>query len=599
MWRPFNLIYFILTLYFTIYPSQSVLEWLFGSDSQKKENGDVKQGSGARFEVISTDEHFLEFAKTLKDLSTLDACNQIVVFNLRKKCGDLSEEELGKLAVQLLNCQSEAEQRPVFPCSNSMTLAECTKPMDTTTWNTYQIVSNRARAMCYEAQQAQFHRLTEKTVNNLMTSAHGQTEVMKELKDGQEQLHLMTTETIRKLFESQQELLITHESLRSAQEGVFTHIKDNIQELTKEKSLIATGNKELAGMTQKIKQELDLTREQLQDQESAQRQNHQTILEDLKNIRNRAKDAFDKLDSSTKHLLLSHSNMTTHYQEMFSNLQKINKTVTGLLRSVAEMQENMERKLGWISQLLGGADDKLQLLTSCVLHIAYFLLMVVAAAFLHLPLFSRFLLLIVIVSNAAAEISYSTSLDFAGMTAFIFSTSMAYWALTWIRGNLQYNSAPGSAAAAITFSPSSSRQSAPLSSEELRQLTTTLGRLYNTMTDSLNQSTSPTCAGDAIPEARTPADTHRTNVQQPDSTNEEVNQVRRVLLNHLGGDTPNRSSPARFSSGSRTPMSATPQSSRASTPSLASRCLAITRTGAPCRMQSMTGQEYCHRHFRT
>ncbi|XP_048250366.1 protein brambleberry-like isoform X2 [Haliotis rufescens] len=531
MWRPFNLIYFILTLYFTIYPSQSVLEWLFGSDSQKKENGDVKQGSGARFEVISTDEHFLEFAKTLKDLSTLDACNQIVVFNLRKKCGDLSEEELGKLAVQLLNCQSEAEQRPVFPCSNSMTLAECTKPMDTTTWNTYQIVSNRARAMCYEAQQAQFHRLTEKTVNNLMTSAHGQTVVMKELKDGQEQLHLMTTETIRKLFESQQELLITHESLRSAQEGVFTHIKDNIQELTKEKSLIATGNKELAGMTQKIKQELDLTREQLQDQESAQRQNHQTILEDLKNIRNRAKDAFDKLDSSTKHLLLSHSNMTTHYQEMFSNLQKINKTVTCLLKSVAEMQENMERKIGWISQLLGGA---------------------------------------------------------------------AYWALSWIRGNLQYNRAPGSAAAAaITFSPSSSHQSAPLSSEELRQLTTTLGRLYNTMTDSLNQSTSPTCAGDAIPEARTPADTHRTNVQQPDSTNEEVNQVRRVLLNHLGGDTPNRSSPARFSSGSRTPMSATPQSSRASTPSLASRCLAITRTGAPCRMQSMTGQEYCHRHFRT
>ncbi|XP_046582949.1 LOW QUALITY PROTEIN: protein brambleberry-like [Haliotis rubra] len=599
MWRPVNQIYFVLTLYFTIYPSQSVLEWLFGSDSQQKENGDVKQGSGARFEVISTDEHFLEFAKTLKDLSTLDACNQIVVFNLRKKCGDLSEEELGKLAVQLLNCQSEAEHRPVFPCTSSMTLASCTKPMDTTTWNTYQIVSNRARAMCYEAQQTQFHRLTEATVNNLMTSAHGQTEVMKELKDGQEQLHLMTTETIRKLFESQQELLITHQSLQSAQEGVFTHIKDNIQELTKEKSLIATGNKELASMTQKIKQELDLTREQLQDQESAQRQNHQTILEDLKNIHSRAKDAFDKLDSSTKHLLTSHNKMTANYEEMFSNLQKINTTVTSLLGAVAEMQENMERKIGWISQLLGGADDKLQLLTSCVFHIAYFLLMVVAAAFLHLPLFSRFLLLIVIVSNAAAEISYSTSLDFAGMTAFIFSTSMAYWALTWIRSNLQYNSSPGSSSSAITFSPSSSGQSAPLSSDELRELTSTLGRLYNTMTDSLNQSTSQPCAGDAIPDVRTPQEVPRNNVQQPDSTIEEVNQVRRVLLNQLGGETPNRSSPARFSSGSRTPISGTPQSSRASTPSLASRCLAITRTGAPCRMQSMTGQEYCHRHFRT
>ena len=69
-------------------------------------------------------------------------------------------------------------------------------------------------------------------------------------------------------------------------------------------------------------------------------------------------------------------------------------------------------------------DDKLQLLTSCVLHVTYFLLMVVAGAFLRLPTASRFLLLLVIVSNAAAEISYNTSLDFAGMTAFLLSTSL-------------------------------------------------------------------------------------------------------------------------------------------------------------------------------
>ena len=43
-----------------------------------------------------------------------------VIYNLKKKCGELSEEELGKLSVQLLNCQSEAEDRPVFPCTHSM-----------------------------------------------------------------------------------------------------------------------------------------------------------------------------------------------------------------------------------------------------------------------------------------------------------------------------------------------------------------------------------------------------------------------------------------------------------------------------------------------
>lgn len=43
-----------------------------------------------------------------------------VVSRLRSSCGDMSEEELGKLSVQLLNCQSAAESRPTFSCTNNM-----------------------------------------------------------------------------------------------------------------------------------------------------------------------------------------------------------------------------------------------------------------------------------------------------------------------------------------------------------------------------------------------------------------------------------------------------------------------------------------------
>ena len=62
------------------------------------------------------------------------------------------------------------------------TLAECTKSMDAVTWNTYQIVSNRARAMCYATQQLQFRRLTEKSVNQLAAATSVQLQAMKELK---------------------------------------------------------------------------------------------------------------------------------------------------------------------------------------------------------------------------------------------------------------------------------------------------------------------------------------------------------------------------------------------------------------------------------
>ena len=43
-----------------------------------------------------------------------------VVFKLKKRCGELSEEELGKVSVQLLNCQSSVEERPIFPCTDHM-----------------------------------------------------------------------------------------------------------------------------------------------------------------------------------------------------------------------------------------------------------------------------------------------------------------------------------------------------------------------------------------------------------------------------------------------------------------------------------------------
>ena len=43
-----------------------------------------------------------------------------VVYQLRQSCGAMGESELGKMAVALLNCQSEAENRPTFACTSRM-----------------------------------------------------------------------------------------------------------------------------------------------------------------------------------------------------------------------------------------------------------------------------------------------------------------------------------------------------------------------------------------------------------------------------------------------------------------------------------------------
>ena len=54
--------------------------------------------------------------------------------------------------------------------------------MDPTTWNAYQIVSNRARAICYTVAQTQFRYKTEATVNRLVSSTTSQITAIHQIK---------------------------------------------------------------------------------------------------------------------------------------------------------------------------------------------------------------------------------------------------------------------------------------------------------------------------------------------------------------------------------------------------------------------------------
>lgn len=48
-----------------------------------------------------------------------------VILALQKSCAELNEEDLSKVAVNLLNCQSAIENREVFPCTNDMVRSHC------------------------------------------------------------------------------------------------------------------------------------------------------------------------------------------------------------------------------------------------------------------------------------------------------------------------------------------------------------------------------------------------------------------------------------------------------------------------------------------
>lgn len=122
------------------------------------------------YELAEKDERFLqEAAKYIgATMSKLDKCHHRVIMTLKESCYELNSETLGKLSVMLLNCQSHAEGRQIFECTDTMTLKECTIPMDPDTWNAYHLITNRAKAICSAVRQDQFRGLTEMTVNKLM-----------------------------------------------------------------------------------------------------------------------------------------------------------------------------------------------------------------------------------------------------------------------------------------------------------------------------------------------------------------------------------------------------------------------------------------------
>lgn len=127
---------------------------------------------GVLYEITDNDEKFLQQASKLigANLSELDLCHHRVVLKLRNSCHELNAEQLGKLSVMLLNCQSNSEGRTVFECTDTMSLKDCTSDMDSDTWNAYHLITNRAKAVCVATRHEQFRGLTEITVNKLMSS---------------------------------------------------------------------------------------------------------------------------------------------------------------------------------------------------------------------------------------------------------------------------------------------------------------------------------------------------------------------------------------------------------------------------------------------
>lgn len=75
-----------------------------------------------QYELPADNEEFIQEALKFIDAprESLDVCTHRVVHMLKKDCNKLNLEEIGKLAVMMLNCQLEIEGRQTFSCKPEM-----------------------------------------------------------------------------------------------------------------------------------------------------------------------------------------------------------------------------------------------------------------------------------------------------------------------------------------------------------------------------------------------------------------------------------------------------------------------------------------------
>ncbi|XP_072007129.1 protein brambleberry-like isoform X4 [Engystomops pustulosus] len=590
--------------------------------SQKAAAPDPRTLPRAPFEMTTTDEKFLAEAKHL-DLSPLDSCHYQVVAQLRASCTDMSEEEIAKLGVSLFNCQAEVEGRRTYPCTEDMTLAECTSPMDPDTWNAYHIVSNRARSVCYATRQLHFRRRTELTVNTLVSTAMNQLEAMKMLRDGQEELKELTSESLHKVLSSQSALLSQQEQLQDNQEKMEGAISGNLELLAREKALIASGHHLVADMIEGITKKMENVSGHLMDQDTELHKGHEAIMADLAEVRTRSHEVYAKMESNLA-LFLSYQNQSAlYYNALMEKLQRMNRTLSSVLFAMEHMHRSVEHRLSYIQGFITWAGGNLNAIYTCVLHGAYFLLLALLMTFLQTPGFSRALLLILIVLNALSELNHNTSLGFRSLTVLLVCSVTGHWMLLrFIRCLVKVKNRKGSprlpASRTPGFSPYKVKDTGFCSStpEKAGQDTLVKAELRQLVGDS---SVDDSVLGNeslindlSIVASPAHLDWRLQQCMRTPQQSTPAMKLRRISLSKSvrGHETPLKLGPtdripqrhlgAAFDSVSES-RNQSPNSSVCSNLSVSSMsprqsCQALTRAGQPCRNKASAGQEYCRVH---
>ncbi|KAJ8963728.1 hypothetical protein NQ314_005421 [Rhamnusium bicolor] len=487
-----------------------------------------------------------------------------VVLKLKSDCDKMNDEQLAKMAVHLLNCQSFVEGRQIYPCTDEMSIRDCTTSMDSDTWTSYHLMSNRARAVCYMIRQTQFRGLAQHTVNHLMEAARDQLRTLGKIANNQENIKNLAETTYDTLNKGHKSLSKQQQDIQIAQFHGQLAIEDNIHKLIDEKRLIVETHNQLMQMTQNMQDKLGHSLEQLDHQSHESKLNHKELIEDLLKIQEKAQDIFKKIDESSYMLLKQNEDFKSQYESTLKNLQEVNKTVHSLVTLVGGTRMALEERLMWLTNTLGGTDLAIERIYLVLWHSVFMLLAMLSCAFLAARASTRLVVVTLPLFNLAValhgEYQYLDPISLASAIGiFILAITLrpvAKKAIPWIKQK-------------ITPVKENKKNFSP---KEYVSSTN-----YNH-----NETSSQTYEFKS----------NRSRLFSDDENVNYANESKDHFKEDFDSLTPPVSRNGHYSVRSR---------SRSITPlhintSLRGSCKAKTRVGTPCKLSSLPGRDFCYRH---
>lgn len=182
-------------------------------------------------------------------------CFQIILL-LRNSCSSLDDEQVGKLAVLLMNCQLQSEGRRGYECTEGMALEQCTSSIPEDAQHLYHDFQNRAKTICLVIRQDQFRGLAEITVNNLIASAHENINLMTDLKKSQHEMQRVSLNAIEEIADNGLKLLEQQQDLLKIAESQRINSDHNLQLVLRERNVLKAGHMEISSVIMDLKSQM-------------------------------------------------------------------------------------------------------------------------------------------------------------------------------------------------------------------------------------------------------------------------------------------------------------------------------------------------------